>query len=87
LINIYKENNKMEQQNISENKNLQFGPHKDLLTVDMLLNGYESYGIGWLQRTMDGLLAARRSKEFMNSLTTEQAKDYMEQQAKRNGTL
>ena len=36
----------MEQQNISENKNLQFGPHKDLLTVDMLLNGYESYGIG-----------------------------------------
>ena len=53
----------------------------------MLLNGYESYGIGWLQQTMDGLLAARRSKEFMNSLTTEQAKDYMEQQAKRNGTL
>lgn len=77
----------MEQQNISENKNLQFGPHKDLLTVDMLLNSYESYGIGWLQQTMDGLLATRRSKEFMNSLTTEQAKDYMEQQAKRNGTL
>lgn len=77
----------MEQQNISENKNLQFGPHKDLLTVDMLLNGYEKYGIGWLQQTMDGLLAARSSKEFMNSLTTEQAKDYMEQQAKRNGTL
>jgi hypothetical protein len=77
----------MEQQNISENNNLQFGPHKDLLTVDMLLNGYEKYGIGWLQQTMDGLLAARSSKEFMNSLTTEQAKDYMEQQAKRNGTL
>ena len=77
----------MEQQNISENKNLQFGPHKDLLTVDMLLNGYEKYGIGWLQQIMDGLLAARSSKEFMNSLTTEQAKDYMEQQAKRNGTL
>ena len=87
MINIYKENNKMGQQNISENKNLQFGPHKDLLTVDMLLNSYEKYGIGWLQQTMDGLLAARRSKEFMNSLTTEQAKDYMEQQAKRNGTL
>ena len=87
MINIYKENNKMEQQNISENKNLQFGPHKDLLTVDMLLNSYEKYGIGWLQQTMDGLLAARRSKEFMNSLTTEQAKDYMEQQAKRSGTL
>ena len=78
----------MEKQDISTSKkNLQFGPHKDLLTVDMLLNNYENYGIGWLQQTMDGLLAARRSKKFMNSLTEEQAKDYMERQAMRTGTL
>jgi len=79
----------MEQQDTSTKNNiLQIEPHdNNLLTVDMLLDSYEKYGIGWLQQTMDGLLAARRSKEFMNSLTTEQAKDYMEQQAKRNGTL
>ena len=79
----------MEQQDTSTKNNiLQIEPHdNNLLTVDMLLDSYEKYGIGWLQQTMDGLLAARSSKEFMNSLTTEQAKDYMEQQAKRNGTL
>lgn len=87
MINIYKENNKMGQQNISENKNLQFGPHKDLLTVDMLLNSYEKYGIGWLQQTMDGLLAARRSKEFMNSLTEEERGEYVRKQAERLGFL
>ena len=77
----------MEQQNISENNNLQFGPHKDLLTVDMLLNGYEKYGIGWLQQTMDGLLAARHSRRFMSSLTEEERGEYVRKQAERLGFL
>ena len=89
MINIYKENNKMEQQDISKKNNiLQIEPHdNNLLTVDMLLNGYEKYGIGCLQQTMNGLLAARSSKKFMNSLTEEERGEYVRKQAERLGFL
>jgi len=53
----------------------------------MLLNSYEKYGIGWLQQTMNGLLAARSSKEFMNSLTEEERGEYVRKQAERLGFL
>lgn len=89
MINIYKENNKMEQQYISKKNNiLQIEPHdNNLLTVDMLLDSYEKYGIGWLQQTMNGLLAARSSRRFMSSLTEEEAKEYVRKQAERLGVL
>ncbi|MEN2800394.1 hypothetical protein [Capnocytophaga sputigena] len=89
MINIYKENNKMEQQDISKKNNiLQIEPHdNNLLTVDMLLDSYEKYGIGWLQQTMNGLLAARSSRRFMSSLTEEEAKEYVRKQAERLGVL
>ena len=89
MINIYKENNKMEQQDTSTKNNiLQIEPHdNNLLTVDMLLDSYEKYGIGWLQQTMNGLLAARSSKEFMNSLTEEERGEYVRKQAERLGFL
>ena len=79
----------MEQQDTSTKNNiLQIEPHdNNLLTVDMLLDSYEKYGIGWLQQTMDGLLAARRSKEFMNSLTEEERGEYVRKQAERLGFL
>nr|WP_314290111.1 hypothetical protein [uncultured Capnocytophaga sp.] len=89
MINIYKENNKMEQQDISKKNNiLQIEPQdNNLLTVDMLLDSYEKYGIGWLQQTMNGLLAARSSRRFMSSLTEEEAKEYVRKQAERLGVL
>ena len=89
MINIYKENNKMEQQDTSTKNNiLQIEPHdNNLLTVDMLLDSYEKYGIGWLQQTMNGLLAARSSRRFMSSLTEEEAKEYVRKQAERLGVL
>jgi len=89
LINIYKENNKMEQQDTSAKNNiLQIEPHdNNLLTVDMLLDSYEKYGIGWLQQTMDGLLAARHSRRFMSSLTEEERGEYVRKQAERLGFL
>ncbi|GJH41664.1 hypothetical protein RCZ04_22140 [Capnocytophaga sp. HP1101] len=78
----------MEQQDTSENNILQIEPHdNNVLTVDMLLDSYEKYGIGWLQQTMDGFLAARRSREFMSSLTEEQRTEYVRKQAERLGML
>jgi hypothetical protein len=79
----------MEQQDTSTKNNiLQIEPHdNNLLTVDMLLDSYEKYGIGWLQQTMDGFLAARRSKVFMNSLTEEEAIEHVRKQAERLGFL
>ncbi len=79
----------MEQQDISKKNNiLQIEPQdNNLLTVDMLLDSYEKYGIGWLQQTMNGLLAARSSRRFMSSLTEEEAKEYVRKQAERLGVL
>ncbi|MBM0651403.1 hypothetical protein JMN10_10360 [Capnocytophaga genosp. AHN8471] len=74
----------MEKQDTSTSKKLQIKPHNNnLLTVDMLMDGYKKYGVGWLQQTMDGLLAARDSRQFMNSLTEEQAKEYAHKQRER----
>ncbi|MBM0654948.1 hypothetical protein JMN11_15020 [Capnocytophaga genosp. AHN8471] len=74
----------MEKRDISTKNKLQIEPHNNrLLTVDMLMDGYKKYGVGWLQQTMDGLLAARDSRQFMNSLTEEQAKEYVSKQRER----